>query len=141
MIPPAIQRPSLTDMRWLLVSLGLVMALHVAHLALWVSATIVMLGVWRYAIAIGKADFPKLMILLPLTVLGGLGIMLTYHGLFGRDASVALLAIMLSLKLMETNSRRDFMLLTFLSYFLTTTAFLFNQSCLLYTSPSPRDGL
>ena len=128
MIPPAVQRPTLTDIRWLLVSLGLVMALHVAHLALWLSMAIALLGLWRYAIAIGKLDFPRLMILLPLTVLGGLGIMLTYHGLFGRDASVALLVIMLSLKLMETNSRRDFMLLTFLSYFLTTTAFLFNQS-------------
>lgn len=74
---------------------------------------------------------PRLVLLLPLTALVSVGILVTYRGLFGRDASVALLAVMLALKLMETQTRRDSILLIFGGYFLTITAFLFNQSMLV----------
>ena len=121
-------RPTMLDLRWLLLSLTLVMALHVSHLASWVSALIVAFGAWRYYIAAKRWELPSLWILLPITLLGSLGIMITYHGLFGRDASVALLALMLALKLMETRDLRDYMLLVFAGFFLTITAFLFNQS-------------
>ncbi|HSH72402.1 MAG TPA: DUF3488 and transglutaminase-like domain-containing protein [Methylophilaceae bacterium] len=124
-------KPGMPDLRWLLVSLAAVMALHVSHLAIWVSLFIAAFGVWRYLIEKNGWQLPKLVILMPLTLLAGLGIMLTYKGLFGRDASVALLAIMLSLKLMETKKPRDYILLVFAGYFLTITAFLFNQSLLV----------
>lgn len=124
-------KPGIHDVRWLLGSLALVMALHVAHLALWISLFIVSFGVWRYLIEKQGWQLPRLVILLPLTLLAGLGIMLTYKGLFGRDASVSLLAIMLSLKLMETRKPRDYILLVFAGYFLTITAFLFSQSMLV----------
>lgn len=124
-------KPGIHDLRWLLGSLALVMALHLAHLAVWISLFMIAFGVWRYQIAKNGWQLPRLAILLPLTLLAGLGIMLTYKGLFGRDASVALLAIMLSLKLMETRQLRDYVLLVFAGYFLTITAFLFSQSILV----------
>lgn len=116
------------DLRWLLGSLALVMALHVSHLEIWVLLFMAAFGAWRYLIEKNGWQLPRLVILMPLTLLAGLGIMLNYKGLFGRDASVALLAIMLSLKLMETRKPRDYILLVFAGYFLTITAFLFNQS-------------
>ena len=124
-------KPSISDLHWLLGSLALVMMLHLSHLAIWVSIFIASFGLWRFLIEKNGWQLPRLVILVPLTLLGGLGIMLTYKGLFGRDASVALLAIMLSLKLMETRNPRDYILLIFAGYFLTITAFLFTQSLLV----------
>jgi transglutaminase-like putative cysteine protease len=63
--------------------------------------------------------------------MAGLGVALSYRGIFGRDANVALLAVMLSLKLMETHTRRDYILLIFAGLFLTSTAFLFTQTLLV----------
>ncbi len=121
-------KPNIIDLRWLLGSLALVMALHVSHLAIWASVFIAALGVWRYLIERNGWQLPRLLILLPITVVAGLGVALTYRGIFGRDASVALLAVMMSLKLMEAHTRRDYILLIFTGFFLTITAFLFNQS-------------
>lgn len=125
------QLPGITALRWLLLSIGLVMALHVSHLALWTSVLIASFGLWRYLIEKNQWELPGIWILLPITVLGALGIMVSYHGLFGRDAGVALLALMLALKLMESRNQRDYMLLIFSGYFLTFAAFLFNQSILI----------
>jgi protein-glutamine gamma-glutamyltransferase len=122
---------TLNHLQWLLFSMALVMALHVSHLAFWVMALIVLAGAWRYLIETRGWQMPRLVLLLPLTVLVSVGILVTYRGLFGRDASVALLAVMLALKLMETQTRRDSILLIFGGYFLTITAFLFNQSMLV----------
>lgn len=124
-------KPGIHDLRWLLFAMALVMAMHVPHLALWITALIGLAGLWRYLIEIRGWQLPRLALLLPITVLAAVGILVTYRGLFGRDASVALLAVMLALKLMETQSRRDFILLIFAGFFLTITAFLFNQSMLV----------
>jgi transglutaminase-like putative cysteine protease len=124
-------KPGIIDLRWLLLSLALVMALHVSHFAIWVSAFIAAFGAWRYLIEKNSWHLPRLLLLIPITMLAALGVLVTYHGLFGRDASVALLAVMLSLKLMETRAQRDYVLLVFAGFFLTITAFLFNQSMLV----------
>lgn len=124
-------RPTLNDLRWLLFSMALVMALHVPHLAIWITAIIALAGIWRYQIEIRGWQLPRLTLLFPISVLAAVGVLVTYRGLFGRDASVALLAVMLALKLMETKAQRDYILLIFAGYFLTITAFLFNQSMLV----------
>jgi protein-glutamine gamma-glutamyltransferase len=120
--------PNINDLRWLLLSMGLVMAMHLANLAPWLQVFIAVFGVWRYLIEKNGWQLPRLMVLLPLTLLAGLGVALTYRGLFGRDASVGLLAVMLSLKLMETRTARDYMLVVFSGFFLVTTVFLFSQT-------------
>ena len=51
-----------------------------------------------------------------------------YRTIFGRDAGVALLVVMLALKLLETRVLRDAMLLIFLGYFLVVTNFLYSQT-------------
>jgi len=124
-------RPAVKDLRWLLLSMALVMALHVSHLAIWISALIVLAGVWRYQIEIRGWQMPRMALLLAISVVAAVGVLITYRGLFGRDASVALLAVMLALKLMETKAQRDYILLIFAGYFLTITAFLFHQSMLV----------
>ncbi len=121
----------LASLCYVLLGMGLVMAMHVSHLAPWLVALIALLGLWRYLAAVKQWPLPKLWLLLPLTLLAGLGVMVSYHGLLHRDASVALLALMLALKLMEARIKRDFILLIFGNLFLLICAFLFSQSLLL----------
>ncbi|NOT15961.1 MAG: DUF3488 domain-containing transglutaminase family protein [Methylotenera sp.] len=122
---------SLHHLQWLLVSLALILLLHAEHLPLWVILGSVSLGITRFFIEKNHWRLPKMLLLLPVTLLAGLGIGLTFHGLFGRDASLALLVIMLSLKLMETKTLRDYVLIIIAGYFLTANVFLFSQSILI----------
>jgi transglutaminase-like putative cysteine protease len=113
---------------WLLASLGLVLVLHATQLVPWVPLLAAALGVWRFALALRHRPLPGMVVLVPITIAGALGILASYGGLFGRDAGVALLTLMTALKTMETRSRRDMTLLVFLGYFLSICAFLFSQA-------------
>ena len=123
--------PQRHDVIWLLLSLLAVWGLHMTHLPLWINGLMLMIFGWRWLIESRSWPLPRMPVLLPLTLLGIAGIIFTYNGLFGRDASVALLTLMLGLKLLESRTSRDFMLVIFIAYFLTVNAFLFGQSMLV----------
>ena len=124
-------------LRWLMLSLAWVLALHAAHLPIWVSVSVIVAAIWRYHIEATGKKLPKIYLTIPLTMLAGLGIMFTFRSLFGRDASLALLVIMIGLKLLETRTLRDYVLVILLSYFLVANTFLFSQSLvtLAFTIP------
>lgn len=123
-------KPTHTHIRLLTIALAASVLLHVTYLPAWVSVTILASYVWRERISSRGWKLPPLIVLVPITLVSSLGILLTYHTLFGRDAGVALLTLMLSLKLLETESKRDLMLVTLAGYFLTISGFLFDQSLL-----------
>ena len=125
------QTLTLLDLRWLLASMTLVVAPMFLHLALWVPLFALLLGAWRYSLGMRKLPLPGTRVLLPMTLIGAGAIIASYGGSFGRDASVALLTLMLSMKLLESSDRRDAMLLISLSWFLSITTFLFTQSLLM----------
>ncbi|OIQ85677.1 protein-glutamine gamma-glutamyltransferase [mine drainage metagenome] len=118
-------------LRLLLASLALVYGLHVLHLPPWVTLLTVGAGVWRYAASVTQVALPKTRWLLPIAAAATLGIIASHDGLFGRNASVSLLAAMMALKLLESHTRRDAMLLVLLAYFFSITGFLFSQSLLV----------
>ena len=116
------------QIKWLLASLGVLLATHAANLPLWVIAVSALLGAWRY-IAISKPIFmPNRWLLVLLSLILGLIIVLSFKGQVGRDASLSLLVIMTALKLLETKTLRDYMLCIMLGFFLVGNLFLFNQS-------------
>lgn len=117
----------LHHLRWLLISLGLVLVLFALQLVLWVPLAALALGGWRYYLAYRQQPLPGIRTLAPITILGALGILASYGGIFGRDAGVALLVLMTALKTMETRTRRDVTLAVYLGYFLCICAFLFSQ--------------
>lgn len=121
------QSLSLDNLCWLLASMLLAMAPLLLHLQPWIGLFVVLLAAWRYQIARSHKPLPRLYVLLPLTLLGAMAVVLS-HGSLGRNASVALLVLMMAMKLLETSSRRDAMLLVFLSCFLLITGFLFSQA-------------
>ena len=113
---------------WLLLSLSIAFALYASNLEYWIIGCFVVFAVWRYLIAKRHWAYPKLWLRLPLTIAGGVAILATYGSLFGRDASVGLLAVMISMKLLETKTKRDFIVMVILSYFLTVNMLLFTQA-------------
>ena len=112
---------------WLTGALLLVAAPHASRLPWWIVALTVMLVAWRIYLGWQRIELPRKWLLV-LVVAGTLaGVYLSYRTIFGRDAGIALLMVMLALKLLEARTRRDGMLLLFLGYFLVITNFLHSQ--------------
>ncbi|MDE2088925.1 MAG: DUF3488 domain-containing transglutaminase family protein [Gammaproteobacteria bacterium] len=113
---------------WLLASLALVIAPHALRLPAWIPLLCALLGAWRTLAHRRRWRAPRKSVLLLFTLACAVGVYLDFGTLFGRDAGVALLTIMLGLKLLETQRRRDIMVVVFLAYFLVITNFLYSQS-------------
>lgn len=115
---------------WISFALAMVAAPHAERLPPWVSIFAGVLGLWRLYIA--QRRLPLLSRWLLFSMLGAAtaGIYLSYGVIFGRDAGVALLVLLISLKLMETSSPRDAVLVLFLGYFLVITNFFYSQTIL-----------
>jgi protein-glutamine gamma-glutamyltransferase len=112
----------------LLLTLAVVLAIHSPSLPAWLILTSIGFGVWRYLLDRYKWPMPSVWVLVAINLLIGLGLLLTYRHLFGRDASLSLLVVMCSLKLLETKTLRDYVLVIVVGYFLVGNLFLFNQS-------------
>ena len=121
----------------LLLTLAMVLATHAPNLPIWVIVASAGFGIWRYLLNKKQWAMPKIWLLLPINILICLGIVFTFKGFFGRDASLALLVVMLSLKLLETKTLRDYMLVVILAYFLVGNLFLFNQTIATFAMSVP----
>jgi len=119
---------SLRNTLWLFAALAMVAAPHVERLPWWITILAVILMLWRTYLGRHRLPLPRKWLLLLIVAGATAGIYLHYRTIFGRDAGVALLIVMLALKLMETKSRRDAILLFFLAYFLVITNFFYSQT-------------
>ena len=109
-------------------SLALVLAPHAAHLPIWITVIAAFTVALRAGFAWRGYGLPPNWLLAPLALAGAAGTWLSFGALFGRDAAVALLILMLSLKLMELRTARDAIVLVFLAYFAVVTNFLYSQT-------------
>ena len=116
------------DVLWLLLGLALAVAPHTARLPWWVDAMLAALFAWRAACALRLTPLPGRAVLLALALASMIGVYLGYRTIFGRDAGVTLLSLLLALKLMEARSRRDIFVLVFIAYFQTLTNFFYSQT-------------
>ena len=128
---------STQQLQWLLCTLAVVLATHAQNLPIWVIVASISFGIWRYLLDKKQWAMPKIWLLLPINILMCLGILFTFKGSFGRDASLALLVVMTSLKLLETKNLRDYMLVIILAYFLVGNLFLFNQTIATFALSVP----
>ena len=125
---PLVPAISLRSTVWITLALAMVAAPHTERLPLWLSALAAIFCVWRLYLARTRLELPPRWLLIFIVAAGAAGILLEYRTLFGRDAGVALLVLMISLKLMETRTQRDGMVLVFIGYFLVITNFFYTQS-------------
>lgn len=116
------------DIYWLAAGFLLASLPHLLRMPVWISVLAICLGGWRLLQLRmnGKPAAKWLMALI--AIAASTGILMQYRTLFGRDAGVALLVVMLALKLLETRTQRDGMLLGFLGCFLLVTNFLHSQT-------------
>jgi len=123
--------PSALPLRHLLLLLGgsiLVVAPHAQRLPWWASAAAAAFFLWRTFAAQRRTALPHSVLLLALAIAGTIGVYFTYRTIFGRDAGVTLLVLLLGLKLMEMRARRDVFVVIFLAYFLMLTNFFYSQT-------------
>lgn len=113
---------------YLLLSLTMVAAPHSYYLPWWAVALVCALIAWRAYLGYASLVLPNRWLLFLIAAAATLGIFMSYRTIFGRDAGVALLVIMLGLKFLETRTLRDAVLLIFLGYFLVITNFLRDQT-------------
>jgi transglutaminase-like putative cysteine protease len=112
----------------LLLSILMVIAPHASHLPLWVSSLCAALLLWRAYLTFSGNALPARWLLMLITVASLGGIAINFHTLFGREAAVTLLILMVTLKFMELRATRDAMVLIYLSCFIIITNFVYSQS-------------
>ncbi len=119
---------------WCLAGLSLALAPHAHRLSPGILFCAGVLAAWRMLAAYRYLPLPdrshralwSLKQLLAIAAFGA--IYIAYRGQIGRDAGVALLAALLGLKFLEMEHARDFYVVSFLTYFLVVTNFLYSQS-------------
>ncbi|MES2740945.1 MAG: DUF3488 and transglutaminase-like domain-containing protein [Pseudomonadota bacterium] len=116
------------DTLLLILSSVMVLAPHLSHLPLWIGAMLGVTLLWRVNITVRGSRLPPLALLMPLSLLAMAGVYRSFHTLLGRDAGVAMLALLLAFKLLEMHAKRDLFVVVFLSFFLLLTNFFYSQS-------------
>jgi transglutaminase-like putative cysteine protease len=122
------EEPRAGNLYSLLAVVVLIAAPHAQRMPVWVSAFGLALIGWRVLAAQRDWPLPSRWLLAALAIATSAGVILSYGPLLGRDASVALLAVMVALKCMELRSQRDANVVICLGYFLIITNFLYSQS-------------
>lgn len=113
---------------WLAAGLCLVVAPHTLRLPAWVNGSVAAVLVWRIYLGWRQAELPHRVLLLLLALGQLVAVYFTYRTIFGRDAGVTLLVLLLALKLMETRGHRDVFVTIFLAYFVVLTNFFYSQT-------------
>ncbi len=119
-----------SDTLLLLGACAMVLLPHFFHLSWWTSLICGGLLLWRAWITLRGQRLPPLWLLLPLAVVTMARVYIDFHTLLGRDAGVAMLALLLTFKLLEMRARRDLFVVLLLSFFLLLTGFFYSQSIL-----------
>ena len=104
---------------------------HIFRLPLWITLWCLVFWGYRAGAAVWGWPLPWRTLKLGLTVSGVFLVGIHYGIGFNREASVALLAIMISLKPYEIHSHRDRMVSLFLGFFVVITSLLFSNSLLM----------
>jgi transglutaminase-like putative cysteine protease len=116
------------DTLLLLLACVLVLAPQAANQPSWITATGGVLLLWRSWITFRGNRMPSRWLLLPIAAATMGGVFATFGTLLGREAGVAMLALLLIFKLLEMHARRDLFVVVYLSFFMLLTNFFDSQS-------------
>jgi transglutaminase-like putative cysteine protease len=111
---------------------GLVAALvpHMTHLRIWVTGFVLALCAWRLLAERRGWRLPRAAPRLLIGLIATAGVIASYSTITGLDGGTALLVLMAALKLLETRTPRDHVVLIFIGWFLCLSAFLYSQDIL-----------
>ncbi len=117
-----------TQIYSLLLMILMVVAPHALHLPLTITSLCLMFLLWRAYLTYTANALPKRWLLFLITFAIAAGILSSFHTLFGREAGVALLILLTTLKFMELHTVRDATVLIYLACFIIITNFFYSQS-------------
>lgn len=117
----------LASLPWTLAALAFALLAHMPFLPAWIIAAFALCGAARYVIERRRMRLPAAWFRAFLALACFLGVLATYSTVSGVGPGSALLAIMASLKLLETRKRRDQYVLLFISIFLVMASLLRDQ--------------
>ena len=117
----------LASLPWTLAALAVSLLPHIQFLPIWISFAFLVCSAWRYVIEKRRRSLPSTWFRALLALVCFLGVLATYSSISGVGPGSALLAIMASLKLLETRKRRDQFVLLFISIFLVMSSLLREQ--------------
>ena len=118
------------DTLFMLIVVAWVVAPMYGELPWWCGVFSVVLMAWRGLLAALGRPLPSRGWLLALVALAIAATLMSFRTLFGRDAGVTLIVVLLALKTLELRARRDAFVVFFLSFFLMLTRFFYSQSLL-----------
>jgi transglutaminase-like putative cysteine protease len=101
---------------------------HLFSVVPWVPLVVLAIAVWRIAAAARGWPLPSLWLRVPVTLLAFAGVALSYRSVSGVEAGSALLLVMAGMKLLETRTERDRVLVVLIGYFLLFAVFLREQA-------------
>jgi protein-glutamine gamma-glutamyltransferase len=110
------------------VCLALALAVHLASLPVWVLVTIVVCAGIRLVLGFRNGGLPPRWLLMTVAGLAIALLWVRFRTFTGLAAGTALLALMAGLKLLETQVKRDFYIITLIIYFLCLAALLNSES-------------
>ncbi len=113
---------------WVVLSIALVITPHLPRFPLWSVFLIAALFIWRLVCIKHVRWLPPKWLLLLIIIVAAWGLFMHFGTVFGKTAGSVFLSLLLAIKLHESQSRRDYMLLIALSFFIIVTNFLFSQS-------------
>lgn len=117
----------LPSLPWTLSSLALALAPHLPYLPVWITFAFLVCGSWRYVVERRRGALPPAWFRALLALGCFLGVLATYETISGVGPGSALLAVMASLKVLETRRRRDQFVLLFIAIFLVMSSLLREQ--------------
>ena len=101
---------------------------HLARLPWWCVALSALVLVWRAHLALANLRLPGRVPIAALLISAVVLTLWSEQSLFGKEAGVTLLVVLMSLKTLELRARRDALVVFFLGFFLVLTHFLYSQS-------------
>ena len=116
------------DTLFLLGVIGWTVLPHLARLPWWCVALSALVLAWRAHLALANLRLPGRLPIAALLVSAVLLTLWSEQSLFGREAGVTMLVVLMSLKTLELRARRDALVVFFLGFFLVLTHFLYSQS-------------
>ncbi|MGH1462166.1 MAG: transglutaminase TgpA family protein [Neptuniibacter sp.] len=122
------QQLARTSLLWQLLLVVVPVIPHLSHLPLWVPFLLLLCLSWRFMVFQGRWSFPKWYVRAALVVFAAVGVIASYKTGGGISSTVALLVTSFGLKTLELYKKRDAMVIVYVAYLVSSTAFLFNQS-------------
>ncbi len=130
--PVAPQQAFRLALPWLLGSVAATMVTLVGQVPAWTLLAFVLCVGWRLLADRWERALPSLLLRLAVFLPMALGLVFTYRGHVDAGSMLAFLVALMSLKILELRSARDFTVVSLLGFFMTLSAFFYSQSLALF---------